>query len=496
MDSQGLSSENGTQGGGHSKKRKHDDLYEIAKALRRKEMKKKSYERRKKKNGKIMKQRNALSNRKHHTKNKNKHAKRCKKYYEQHQEKINQRHRDYHEQHKEEDNQRHRDYHEQHQEKINQRHRDYHEQHKEEDNQRRRDYHEKHQEEDLGRRAHFGILAGSTPGIDSFNFKKFEDCPEASAMLLHYNNGTHQWRAMGDLTSPSTTQEEKEAAIQKLKERIKGQFVSPTRQKELGEEFLAAQGRGCLWGLKDEFVPGKSIDAPIYACACCGFRAPDVLDIGTVSYSYKPVEDLKEVLLLRDNDLHDHLYRMSDDTYTMTLPIDEEGNTDVFPVWKAWSIWGHPENKEEYYHLHPEFVEEYQDKDKGGKVSYRAMVCDTCWKYIMKGKKPPLSIASGVDFGHFRRIHPNLEPLSLFERHIVSKVRSYAQVIKIESNTNRRREHTQCTLKGCCIVFPHDSPTICRELLTEKSMKQNLCLHFVGAEVSTIARNMNFFVQF
>ena len=68
------------------------------------------------------------------------------------------------------------------------------------------------------------------------------------------------------------------------------------------------------------------------------------------------------------------------------------------------------------------------------------------------------------------------------ERHILAKVRSYAQVIKIESNNGRRREHTQCSLKGCCIVFPHDSPSVCSELLTKESMVRNFCIHFVGPQ--------------
>jgi hypothetical protein len=72
--------------------------------------------------------------------------------------------------------------------------------------------------------------------------------------------------------------------------------------------------------------------------------------------------------------------------------------------------------------------------------------------------------------------------LSLIERHIISRVRHYAQVIKIESNSGRQREHTQCCIKGCCIVFDHDSPKVCVDLLSASNITKDICVHFVGPQ--------------
>ena len=75
-----------------------------------------------------------------------------------------------------------------------------------------------------------------------------------------------------------------------------------------------------------------------------------------------------------------------------------------------------------------------------------------------------------------------LEPLSLMERHIISKVRHFAQVFKISSNTGRQKEHTQSTIKGHSICFEHDSPKVCSNLLSLDTITEDIVIHFVGPD--------------
>ena len=77
-----------------------------------------------------------------------------------------------------------------------------------------------------------------------------------------------------------------------------------------------------------------------------------------------------------------------------------------------------------------------------------------------------------------------MEPLSLAERNIISMYRHYPQVVKIESNSGRQREHTQSCIKGCSIVFDHDAPRVCTELLNQENMLSDICVHFVGPKGS------------
>ena len=133
----------------------------------------------------------------------------------------------------------------------------------------------------------------------------------------------------------------------------------------------------------------------------------------------------------------------------MTLKLPSNSNRDIktFDLWKAWSIWPQhdiemgKENYEGYkgqfYHLHPEFVEKKTDPE--GKVRYRAKICSSCASSLKRkgneNKPPPLSLKSGIDYGSPERV--GLEPLSLIERRIISKVRHFVQVFKISSNTGR-----------------------------------------------------------
>jgi len=109
-----------------------------------------------------------------------------------------------------------------------------------------------------------------------------------------------------------------------------------------------------------------------------------------------------------------------------------------------------------YFHLHPEFVETYTKNNK--KISIKAMICNECRESIGNKLIPGLSIASGVDLGDYRRV--GLTPLTFRERHIISKVRHYINVIKIETNkgTGNAKKSGHSTLKGCAIMMDHDSP--------------------------------------
>jgi hypothetical protein len=316
-------------------------------------------------------------------------------------------------------------------------------------------------------------------GVD-LHLSRHQDCPEANTVLNHLT--TYRNHFLGDPENPED--------YNRLREEIKAQYVSPQKQRDVAEKYLLSQGRGCAWATnigKKEFVEGRSIDALILGCACCGSRSIDVED----SYTRQPLSKL-QCLKLDEDEAEKHLDRI--ERYNLELPIDDTGLTKTFNLWKAWSIWPQKNLKKadssaSYYFLHPELVEligddETPNRDKSRYSNeedlYCAWLCASCWKDVEKGEIPALSLKAGIDYGSYHRV--GLEPLTLFERHIISRVRHYAQVVKIESNSGRQREHTQCCIKGCCIVFDHDSPRVCIDLLTKANMTQDICIHFVGPQ--------------
>ena len=301
-------------------------------------------------------------------------------------------------------------------------------------------------------------------------------------------------------------------AINRIEQIINTQCLTPEIQKCLGQKFLASQGRSVSWG-KKEFGSGtmKSVDAPLYTCAACGFRRMDVDDGVYHNVSISELDCLK----LSDEQRQVHVERMMADP--LWLPMNKQGHVKKFESWRAFSVW--PAKKEaelmqdraelagdlfeeedgdfvqrlrpKYYHLHPEFVEEITLES--GKRSYNTKLCSSCYSCVEENNKagndeihlPKNSIACGVDFGNYHRV--GLEPLTLRERQIISKVRHYYNVIKIESNTTDGKkkiikEHTHSALKGCGILFDHDTPQLVTKLLSPEGINGDVSLQFVSPD--------------
>ena len=184
----------------------------------------------------------------------------------------------------------------------------------------------------------------------------------------------------------------------------------------------------------------------------------------------------------------------------LCIPCNDHGDTKEVELWRLRSVWPakKPEELEEekdnlpdymfddkgnpvYCHLHPEFVRE--DICPGEKNRYYATICSYCKKSLDGNKSPWRSIVFGVDFGDGNRI--GLEPLVERERQMVSKLRHFLLVIKIESNTadgERVIERGQSAVKGCGIYFNHDSPCVVADLLSRDGINGDVSLQFVGPE--------------
>ena len=321
------------------------------------------------------------------------------------------------------------------------------------------------------------------------HFKRHQDDPEANTILNHIT--TYRNHFVEDPSDP--------IQHEVLKKKIQDQYITPEHQRQAAERFLHAQGRGCRWSSDQaarEFVGGGvSRDAPLYACACCGYRAINTPGSNQTTFIEVGLEDL-EILKLSQEDEEIHMQKINgeDSGYTQTLPTNNDGDRAEFQIWKAYSIWPQrligPADGDVrcYYHLHPELVErknitlECPESSRlihNAAQAYKVKVCTSCKASIDKDIVPPNSVKY-KDFGSYHRV--GLTPLSLMERHIISKCRHYSQVVKIESNTGRQRDHSQCCIKGSCIVFDHDSPKVCANLLTQDSIKQDILIHFLGPE--------------
>ena len=162
-------------------------------------------------------------------------------------------------------------------------------------------------------------------GVDR-HFEGHQDCPEANTILNHITTYRNHFTV-----NPDNPKEYNE-----LRDQIRAQYITPQKQKELAEKFLLSQGRGCEWagdnGGKKMFANGKSRDAPIFGCACCGFRSKDYKD----EYTKEPLSELS-MLKLNEEEKEEHLHRMKH--FNVDLPSDNTGTLEMFNLWKIWSIW-------------------------------------------------------------------------------------------------------------------------------------------------------------
>jgi hypothetical protein len=115
-------------------------------------------------------------------------------------------------------------------------------------------------------------------GVDR-HFHRHQDCPEANTVLNHIT--TYKNHFTGNPENPD------ECKI--LIDQIRGQYISPEKQRDVAQKFLLSQGRGCEWAEesldKRMFVDGQSRDNLILGCACCGYRSLDFFQSIVVKWS-------------------------------------------------------------------------------------------------------------------------------------------------------------------------------------------------------------------
>jgi len=161
----------------------------------------------------------------------------------------------------------------------------------------------------------------------------------------------------------------------------------------------------------------------------------------------------------------------------MDQPMNVEIKIIFFP-WKAQSVFPSKIISScNHYHLHPELVytsEKWWQTYDNAHHTPIVIICDDCCKTIQENKIPNKSIAAGVDFGSHDRV--GLVSISLQEIHIISFVRHYYNIIKLETNTRRLRDHQQSAIKGSSIIFDHDAPHVVTDLLSPDSMNADFIL--------------------
>jgi hypothetical protein len=142
----------------------------------------------------------------------------------------------------------------------------------------------------------------------------------------------------------------RQSIINEMSDILDSHRVEPGKQRELGEKFLKAQGRGTVsWGKAKMHSDADltSVDAPLLTCASCGFRRPhsslyslsDGVNEGCFRVENRDVRSL-DWAELDDAQRSEHFERMAKPA--LRLPINNKGGPDDFKnveTWRAYSRW-------------------------------------------------------------------------------------------------------------------------------------------------------------
>ena len=255
----------------------------------------------------------------------------------------------------------------------------------------------------------------------SNNFDNFENDPEEAAMLYYSNNGSGRFKAVDkvdDACPQVASQAQKEIAEELLREPPMPEF-----QHELMKQFYEEMGIGGFDGsmyvseLAEicHSMPG----APIITCACCGIRNMERADC-----AFESVSDFDLFAPIQLTEIEREDYLSMKNLPPLHLPCNEEGNWKDYYLHKAFCVFEH---NGDFHWLHDEFI----DISSDGTVQVDC--CEDCFACLKKNECPPFSL-SRVNYGSARWI--GLEPLTMMEYMMISKVWHHFCIKKIKSNTS------------------------------------------------------------
>lgn len=291
----------------------------------------------------------------------------------------------------------------------------------------------------------------------SLKFNRFEQNPETAVILHHLNRGFLHYD-YGNLADA----DERE----KLIDQIRAEQPTLEEKKSMVSKYFFERPPLC----------------EVFACGACGVKRP-VQD--GIKYHDTPLDsELLHILQLDAAETKQLQQDMKKPRVLVPyLQVDETSQTrrirwkHIHP-WKAKSIFvmqSVTANKASctYFHLHPELV----SKDDQGK--YYTKLCNSCYQATTAGVRPTFSIASGVDFGDYRRI--GLTVPNLMERHVLARVRLYSRIVKIQPNVGQgRQDYSHAKLRAHCIAFAHDAPIVASDLLDVEKLADSIRLHFIA----------------
>lgn len=174
------------------------------------------------------------------------------------------------------------------------------------------------------------------------------------------------------------------------------------------------------------FQAALSPTAPLLACGACGQRRFE--HTASEMYTTRRLADLPP---LQYTHAETHAFILREEAWKQMKSVYYAGG--------------------QRYHVHPELVTPSAANEPS------TPICKDCDGYLQKCRRPPLSIAGGVDYGVWKRC--GLRQPSPIESLLLAKHHLYIVVLKMAATAAAQAGGAvQSAMRGHTIAFPHDAP--------------------------------------
>ena len=258
-----------------------------------------------------------------------------------------------------------------------------------------------------------GVTLASTH-VTADQLRDAEHDPIAAMLLVAESAGSNKWTPRLRALRRATTDEERLIAAQALGVALREEALSP--------EAAAATVR--------TFHRQNDGAVSLPACASCGMRA-----IPSDADDYQRL-DLAQLECLRFTRVQEEALLRVPELYRPIHSAYLSVGTGVGDGGTGGTAGGGGDTPSLYFHLHPELVDTGEqaphEGDEGDPTRVSAILCGRCVGPVAAGNLPPLSLASGHDYGVLRRVvRGDLSPLAT--RVAVANNRLYLQCIKMKA---------------------------------------------------------------
>ena len=250
--------------------------------------------------------------------------------------------------------------------------------------------------------------------VDLFDINNFERDPFAAEYVFAINTGLHIFDAVSELFGATNTIDTSDPNVEKCIDQI----------IEDNNENLSVDDLGRIM---DDYKSSFDLTAPLFGCASCGIRE---FQMG-----------LENINRFEDWNLADLTkFKKTPEQYAAWLKI-KHAFRPILSCYKGCDS--------QIYNFHPECVSSKLDSD--GKLVELVKLCPVCSNCAANPEQgfPRYSIANGIDYGVYSRLHW-LKPLSLSEEHAISLTRTYGCIVKLSGYTS---SECQSAKKGHFIFF-------------------------------------------